>query len=282
MPSSYCACSRIHVKCPQTEKKETTITTVAGTTGQIQELPEDRHWWFASRTWALLGILDKLVPRRDGDVLDIGCGAGNMIHHLSRYGHVRGVDVDARPVAMARSRGYDVRQGDSAQGIPFPDASFDLVTVLDVIEHVEADQALLDHACRALRPGGMLVITTPAFQWLWSYNDVLNGHKRRYSPRGLRARVERAGFRIRRLTFGFFFVFPLSAPLLLLRKWKGEKKQLSSHHFQANAYQVEMEPVAPWLNTLLRGVGHIEAALARRVDLPIGTSLVCVAEKVKE
>ena len=214
-----------------------------------------------------------------GDVLDIGCGAGNMIHHLSRYGHVRGIDVDARPVAMAQARGYDVSQGDPTQGITFPAESFDLVTALDVIEHVDEDEAILREAYRVLRPHGTLAITTPAFQWLWSYNDVLNGHKHRYTPRELRERVERAGFRIRRLTFGFFLVFPMSAPLILLRNRLGQKPDLSSHHFEEDAYQVEMEPVSPWLNIVLRSVGRVEAAMVARVDLPIGTSLMCIAEK---
>lgn len=187
--------------------------------------------------------------------------------------------MDARPVAMARARGYDVREGDVARGIPFLDASFDLVTALDVVEHAEADEAILREAARVLRPGGILAITTPAFKWLWSYNDVLNGHQRRYSPRQLRDRVERAGLRVRRLTFNFFLVFPMSAPLILVRNWMGKKPELSSHHFEEDAYQVEMEPVAPWLNTVLRGVGRVEAAMVARVNLPIGTSLMCIAQK---
>jgi len=235
----------------------------------IMELAEDQHWWFATRTWALLNLLDAHVPRRDGDVLDIGCGGGNMIHHLSRYGRVKGIDVDARPVAMAQARGYDVRQGDATRGIPFPDASFDLVTALDVIEHVDADEAILREACRVARPRGILTVSVPALQSLWSYNDEINGHKHRYTPRELRERVERAGFRVRRISFGFFLVFPMSAPLILLRNRLGAKKELRSHHLSQDEYQVEMEPVSPWLNTILRGVGRVEAALVSRVDLPI-------------
>ncbi len=202
-----------------------------------------------------------------------------MIHHLSRYGRVKGIEVDPRPVAMAQARGYDVRQGDATRQIPFPDASFDLVSTLDVIEHVDQDEAILREAYRVARPGAKLLITVPAFRWLWSYNDVLNGHKHRYTPRELRERVERAGFRVKRLSFGFFLVFPMSAPLILLRNTLGQKKDLRSHHVSQDEYQVEMEPVAPWLNTLLRGVGRIEAALVKRIDLPIGTSLTLVGEK---
>jgi SAM-dependent methyltransferase len=245
----------------------------------ITEIPEDNHWWFATRTWSLLSVLDQNFPRHDGEVLDLGCGAGNMIHHLSRYGRVRGVDVDPRPVAMAQARGYDVHQGDPSRGTPFPDASFDLVTALDVIEHVDDDVALLREARRVLRPNGILTVTTPAFQSLWSYNDEINAHKRRYSPNELRHRIEQAGFRIRRMTFGFFLVFPLSAPMILLRHRLGKKADLRSHHLQEDEYQVEMEPTAPWLNKLLRGFGRIEAGMVARIDLPIGTSLMAVAEK---
>lgn len=227
----------------------------------------------------MLNLLDAHLTRRDLDVLDLGCGAGNMMHHLARYGRVRGIDIDPRPVAMARARGYEVEQGDPARGTAFSDASFDLVTVLDVIEHVDDDEALVREAHRLLRPNGVLAITTPALQWLWSYNDELNAHKRRYAARELRARLERAGFRIERLTFGFFLVFPISAPMILLRNQLGKKADLRSHHLHQDEYQVEMEPVPPLVNKILRAAGRVEAALVARIDLPIGSSLTCIARK---
>ncbi|MGE5141315.1 MAG: class I SAM-dependent methyltransferase [Rudaea sp.] len=242
-------------------------------------IPEDEHWWFATRTWAIEKFLGAL-PRSGGlDILDIGCGAGNMIHHLSRYGRVKGIEVDARPVRMAQQRGYDVRQADATQRIPFADGSFDLVTALDVIEHVDQDHRILEEAYRVLRPGGCVLVTTPAFQWLWSDNDELNAHKRRYTAGQLAGGMQAAGLQVKRISYNFFLVFPISAPLIVWRNRTHKKLNLDSHHVNEEAYQVEMEPVSPLLNAVLRGTGRIEAALIGAVNLPLGTSLICIAQK---
>ena len=92
----------------------------AQTLNYPKSIPEDNHWWFATRTLAIEKFLDAMPNKQNLDVLDVGCGAGNMIHHLAQYGRVRGIEVDARPVKIAQQRGYDVRQGDATQTIPFP------------------------------------------------------------------------------------------------------------------------------------------------------------------
>src|ERR1043165_6463385 len=116
-------------------------------------IPEDGHWWFGSRTRALNAVMGPLLPQGNGlRLLDVGCGAGNMIHHLSRYGQVKGHDIDARPVEKARERGYDVDQFDATQPLPFDANTFDAVTALDVIEHNENDLAILADSYRVLKP----------------------------------------------------------------------------------------------------------------------------------
>jgi SAM-dependent methyltransferase len=240
---------------------------------------EDNHWWFASRTRALLTMMDPVLPGRDLDLLDIGCGAGNMIHHLSRYGRVKGVEIDPRPVAIAQQRGYDVDQGDATQGLAYEDASFDVVTALDVIEHNQDDAAILREVYRVLKPGGYAVVTVPAFMWLWSHNDDINAHVRRYTAPELRDKLQRAGFRVRRLTYNNFFVFPLAAALLLARRGRDSQPELASHHLSQDEYQVEMEPASPPVNAALTGVGWVEAQVLRRVSLPVGTSIIAIAEK---
>jgi SAM-dependent methyltransferase len=243
-------------------------------------LCEDYHWWFASRTRALIAIMDHLLPKTaDFRLLDVGCGAGNMIHHLSHYGQVKGIEIDPRPVKMAHQRGYDVDQFDATQPMPFGDNCFDAVTALDVIEHNQDDLAILADSYRVLKPGGYMIITVPALMWLWSHNDDINAHVRRYTAAELKQKLAQTGFRVKRVTYNNFFVFPLAASLILLRRFAKAKPELASHHLDEEEYQVEMEPASPPVNTLLTWVGQIEAALIARLNLPIGTSLIAVGQK---
>jgi len=245
----------------------------------LSTVSEDRHWWFASRTRALLALMDARLPGTGAKVLDVGCGAGNMFHHLSRYGSVQGIEIDPRPVAMARRRGYSVEQGDASRGVAYPEASFDVVTVLDVIEHIGDDRAVLCEAARLLKPAGHLVVTVPAFMALWSHNDDINAHRRRYTAAELRLKLRQAGFSILRLTYNNFFAFPFAAALILLRRRTRQAPQLASHHLSQDEYQVEMEPAPPVVNALLTGAGWLEAQLLRCMDLPVGTGIIAVAQK---
>ena len=243
------------------------------------EIEEDKHWWFAGRTRSLLNMIDRVVePDGQKRVLDIGCGAGNMFHHLSRYGSVVGVDNNPKPLAVARERGYDVREG-LAEDLPFEEESFDLVSLLDTVEHCDDDMAVLRECYRVCAPGGYLVITVPAFMWLWSHNDVLNDHKRRYSGKELGEKLARIGFKVERMTYNNFFVFPLAAAMILLRREAGQEPELGSPHFDDESYQVEMEPAPPLLNTILSGVTWTESQALRWLNLPVGTSIICIAEK---
>jgi SAM-dependent methyltransferase len=253
-----------------TEKATTTIPT---------EIEEDKHWWFAGRTWSLLNMIDRVIaPDGQRRVLDIGCGAGNMFHHLARYGSVVGVDNNPKPLAVARERGYQVREG-LAEDLPFETESFDLVSLLDTVEHCDDDMAVLRECYRVCAPGGYLVITVPAFMWLWSHNDVLNDHKRRYAAKELKEKLARVGFQAERMTYNNFFVFPLAALMILLRRGAGQEPELGSPHFDDESYQVEMEPAPPLLNAILSGVTWTESQVLRWLNLPVGTSIICIAQR---
>ncbi len=243
-----------------------------------QQLEEDSHWWFASRTRALLTMLDRCVLGDALNVLDVGCGAGNMIHHLSRYGKVVGMDNNPIPLKIARERGYDARLA-SAEDMPFEDDSFDLVTALDVIEHCEDDLQILRECRRVCTPGGLVAVTVPAFQWLWSNNDVINDHKRRYSGSELGTKLSEAGLAVKRMSYNNFFIFPLAAPLIIARRRTEQEPELATPTTNEDAYQVEMEPASPPVNALLTAVGWFEAAALRFATFPFGTSIICIAQK---
>ena len=251
---------------------------------ELQE--EDRHWWFATRTRAILAYLDRYMgPGKDRRVLDVGCGAANMAHHLAHYGRVLGADNNRRPLAIARQRGLEVYQG-SADALPFEDDSFDLVAMLDVVEHIPAHDRVVSECRRVLRspaqgasPGGKLLVTAPAFMFLWSRNDQLNMHQRRYTIPELKLLLEGNGFRVLRISYNNFFIFPLAASLIMVRRGRREP-ELASPHFDEEAYQVEMEPAPPAMNAVLGSVGKLEASLLRRINLPFGTSIIAIAEKL--
>jgi SAM-dependent methyltransferase len=187
---------------------------------------------------------------------------------------------------VARQRGLEAYEG-RADDLPFGDEEFDLVALLDTVEHVPAEDKVFQECWRVLRspdpvagrPGGKLLVTVPAFMFLWSQNDVLNLHQRRYTAPELKAKLERHGFKIWRISYNNFFVFPLAAALILLRRNRAEPK-LASPHLDEEAYQVEMEPAPPLLNGLLTVLGQLEVVLLRRMNLPLGTSLIAIAEKV--
>jgi SAM-dependent methyltransferase len=138
---------------------------------------------------------------------------------------------------------------------------------------------VLQECYRVCAPGGRLVITVPAFMQLWSHNDVLNAHQRRYSARDLEEKLGRVGFRIERMTYNNFLLFPLAAGLILLRRGAEQEPELASPHFDDESYQVEMEPAPPLLNMLLKAVTWTEAQLLRWVNLPVGTSVICIARR---
>lgn len=256
-------------------------------TPMLTVLEEDRHWWFASRTRAILAYLDRYVGAGQNlRVLDVGCGAANMTHHLRHYGQVVGVDNNPRPLAVARTRGLDAREG-TADALPFDAGEFDLVALLDTVEHVPAEDKVFQECRRVLRgpdaaggkPGGRLLVTVPAFMFLWSRNDVINLHQHRYTMPELREKLTHHGFKVLRISYNNFFIFPLAAALILLRRGRAEP-ELASPHFDEEAYQVEMEPASPLVNGVLTWVGKLEAALLRWVSLPFGTSIIAIAEKL--
>ena len=230
---------------------------------------EDNYWWFVGRRRLALDLLGRFLPPVNGRpwVLDLGCGTGVVLRELRAWAEPVGLDMSLLALGFCEQRGLSrLVQGDGAK-LPFATASVDAVIGLDIFEHIEDDAAALREAMRVLRPGGVLVLSVPAFQALWGPHDVALMHFRRYTRPELRERLEQAGFEVRRVGYSVFFLFPLVVVWRLFEKRKKGPAKAS------------LVAVPKWLNSMLIWLQNVEAALVRRVDLPIGSSVVAVARK---
>ena len=161
---------------------------------------EDRHWWYRGRRTVLSGAIAALALPANARILDAGCGSGRNMVDLARFGAVTGIELADASIALARERGAGEVVGGSVLEMPFADDSFDFAVSLDVIEHLDDDLGALRELRRTIAPGGKLLITVPAYQWLWSGHDEINHHHRRYTRRSLQHVAEQAGWTQTRTT----------------------------------------------------------------------------------
>lgn len=231
---------------------------------------EDKHWWYVGRRRIITSFVEEICRKVESGrphMLDVGCGTGANLEMLARFGDVEGVDVSPDALSFCRERGFkNVKQG-VIEKLPFDDGSFDLVTALDVIEHLDDDAAGLSEMRRVLKPGGRILLTVPAFMFLWGVQDDVSHHRRRYTLPELKSVVEKVGFRIERATYAnISFFAPTLAGRLLMR---------------ATGTKVESEAninIAA-LNGLFGRILGAERFFLRRMNLPFGVSALCIARK---
>jgi SAM-dependent methyltransferase len=229
---------------------------------------EARHWWYQGTRAAYRALLRRYVPRECRLVLDVGCGSGGNLRLLADWGRVVGVDPWPPALHMCPPGAGALVQG-WGQELPFADETFGLVAMLDVIEHVVDDMGLLREARRVCRPGGMLLVFTSAFRLLWSAHDEANRHVRRYTAGELRAKAERAGLRVCRLSYQCAFVFPLAAAIRLLQRLLPPQREV----------RVDMWPVPDPINAALAWLLSLEGKWIPWLSFPFGVGLVAVLER---
>lgn len=239
----------------------------------IFDRSEESHWWFLGRRRIVLSLVESLF-RRGGRmaILDIGSGAGGTLRELETYGPAVGVDISPRAVDCCRRRGCRrlVRVGEGS--LPFAAASFDLLIALDVIEHIGDDRAALKDYRRLLRPGGRLLLTVPAYRWLWSWHDQVNHHRRRYTRRSLGKVLAEAGLVEERLTYYCFLLF---LPVALVRVLEKTLARLIGYRREELAFRIPPLPV----NRLLTRLFAAERHWLRRRGFPFGSSLLALARR---
>jgi SAM-dependent methyltransferase len=230
---------------------------------------EDEQWWFVARRRILASVLSSQsgLPR-PARILEAGSGTGGNLRMLSWFGQVMAFEPDSEARALARRRGpFDVRAGWLPDEIPFDPGSFDLIAALDVLEHLDDDEAALRALAAQLRSGGMLLVTVPAFPFLWSKHDDEHHHRRRYGRKVLVDRVFGAGFTPIYVTFFNTFLFPLVAGVRLC------KAAFGLHGMPDDTSPPHV------VNRSLTAVFASERHLLGRVRFPFGVSLLLLARK---
>lgn len=233
---------------------------------------EGTHWWFAGRRRIIAAFVEEICRALDKQrprILDVGCGTGANLELLAQYGDAEGVDISSDALNFCRARGLErVRQG-AAEVLPYEDESFDLVTALDVVEHLDDDVAGLREMRRVLKPGGRALLFVPAFMFLWGVQDDVSNHRRRYTLKDLKRTVRAAGFEVERATYAnITFFAPILAGRLLMRATG--LRPASENNINVSA-----------LNGLLGRIFGAESALLNRLNLPFGVSALCVARRVE-
>lgn len=196
-----------------------------------------------------------------------------MLTHLASYGKPEGVDIDEEAVGYCHERGLlDVSLGEATR-LPFDDDTFDLVTALDVIEHLDDDVAALREIRRVLRPGAHVLVTVPAHRFMWGDQDEVNMHKRRYVAAEIRDRLTATGFEPLRVSYINALMFPPIAAVRLIRR-------LQHRLWPPTEYRSDFRYPAPGpLNFLLAAIFGAEAPIVRRVNIPFGVSIMALARK---
>jgi len=234
---------------------------------------DDREWRSEARRRAVMAMWDRFGrgASRDARVLDIGCGTGAGLEQFGRFGKATGIDVSETAVRYSRLRKATQTAVADAARLPFKAAAFDRVAMIEVLEHVD-DIAALDEIVRIMKPGALIVLTVPAYRWLWSVRDVRLQHRRRYTRAELVGKVRQAGLSILWCTYIDAFLIGALAVMVGYSRLRKQEDHLEIYALSAPGP----------LNGLLLGACSVERFLYTRLRLPFGVSLLCVARKTLE
>lgn len=230
---------------------------------------QKKHWWFVTKKRIVLDTIDSFLSKDDKNkVLDIGCGSGLMLNALEDVGETFGMDMSDDAINFSKEIfSGKVEKGVLPNQIPYEENFFDLITALDVIEHVDQDLESLIAIRSHLALNGKAVVTVPAYMFLWSSFDEMNDHKRRYTLTELNTKLVQAGFTVEKISYFNTLLFPI---VFVVRMLNNVLKR-------DGASDVDM-PSRP-LNFVLEKIFGIEKYLLKFINLPFGVSILAVVSK---
>jgi len=232
-------------------------------------------WYIFARNDLLAKLISKNVSisgKKNLRILDLGCGTGFNYPVLSRFGKVYSVDIDKRALESCKRKGIPRLLCGDAEKIPFSDNFFDIVVAIELLEHIPDDRKAVGEVKRVMKKGGLFIFTSPAHKFLWSSDDVLAHHRRRYSKKGLMQLLDK-GFKKSYLGYRYFFIFlPAVSIFFLQRLIKRKKKK--------DVNSLTMTP--RFLNGFLKRLMALENSfIVHRIVLPWGTGLIGVFRKIR-
>ena len=234
---------------------------------------EETHWWYLGRRRIIQSLVEKIrttLPNAKPKILDVGCGTGANLKMLAAYGSAEGVDISPQAVDFCRERGLDSVKLGAVEHLPYESGSFEMVTALDVVEHLDDDIAGLREMRRVLRRDGRVLLFVPAFMFLWGVQDDVSNHRRRYTLPSLLKAVEAAGFAVEWASYANISFF---LPVLVVRsvmRWLGLRA--------ATEYGINIS----LLNGPFSSLFAAERFVLERGKIPFGVSAVCIARRIEE
>jgi SAM-dependent methyltransferase len=226
---------------------------------------EDKHWWHIAKRNIVSHFLQKYLKSRKEKVLDVGCGTGKNLEHFSKYGNCFGIDNSKEAIEYCKKRGLKKVKLATTAKTGFKTNSFDAITLLDVLEHVD-EKPTLREVKRLLRKKGVCIITVPALPILWSKWDEVLHHKRRYTHKSLIQTLESHGFKVIHISYMYTF---LVLPVFVVRKIK--------ELFFPDYYPSDFKLSSPLINKIMLNITLLESQISKQGKLPIGLSLIAVA-----
>ncbi len=230
---------------------------------------EDTHWWYVGRRRIIQSLVEKISTKlKTQRILDVGCGTGANLKMLAAYGKAEGVDISPQAVDFCHERGLNSVKLGAIEQLPYESDSFELVTALDVIEHLDDDIAGLREMRRVLRRDGRILVFVPAFMFLWGVQDDVSNHRRRYTLPSLLKAVEEAGFRVEWSSYANISFF---LPVLVVRsvmRWLGLRADTE--------YGINIS----LMNGPFSALFAAERLVFKHGRLPFGVSAVCIARRV--
>jgi SAM-dependent methyltransferase len=260
---------------PSFVSQDTTVDSFDASAFEFLFKMEQKHFWHISRKEMALDTLKRNPPNfKDAKMLEIGCGNGNILSYLKRHGvHVEGGDIFIEGLRFCRQQAalvplYQV----DVLSLPFRD-EYDIIGAFDILEHIEDDDKALAEIYLALKARGKLIMTVPAYKFMWSYTDESARHKRRYSKNDLAVKLEQSGFIIKKISYYMCFLFPLLFSIRLISNILWRERLRSDRRVR-----IELKTI-PIVNSIFLGLLRLEKWLMRYINLPFGTSLLVLAEK---